>query len=85
MYRHNIGRYAGMPAETPAESFSSHYVNSDARRSHIERQCIKRVVSIRGKGAITSKIKHAIKLKTGAARLAQLLHNTVAALISILF
>jgi len=27
------------------------------------------------KGAITSKIKHAIKLKTNPARLAQLLHN----------
>ena len=27
------------------------------------------------KGAITSKIKHAIKLKTSPARLAQLLHN----------
>jgi len=33
------------------------------------------------KGAITSKIKHAIKLKTSPARLAQLLHNYVAALI----
>ena len=27
------------------------------------------------KGAITSKLKHAIKLKTSPARLAQLLHN----------
>jgi len=35
------------------------------------------------KGAITSKIKHAIKLKTSPARLAQLLQ--LAALISILF
>jgi len=36
-----------------------------------------------GKGAITSKIKHAIKLKTNPARLAQLLQ--AAALISILY
>ena len=37
------------------------------------------------KGAITSKIKHAIKHKTSPARLAQLLHNCIAALISISF
>jgi len=35
------------------------------------------------KGAVTSKIKHAIKLKTSPGRLAQLI--TVAALISVLF
>jgi len=40
----------------------------------------------RSYGAITSKIKHAIKRKTSPARLAQLLHKiTIAALISILF
>jgi len=32
------------------------------------------------KGAITSKIKHAIKLKTSPARLAQLLQPSIAAL-----
>jgi len=32
-------------------------------------------VITRSKGAITSKIKHAIKLKTSPTRLAQLLHN----------
>ena len=31
--------------------------------------------TVRVKGAITSKIKHAIKHKTSPARLAQLLHN----------
>jgi len=35
----------------------------------------RRVVIIIGKGAITSKIKHAIKHKTSPARLAKLLHN----------
>ena len=35
----------------------------------------RRRVIQRIKGAITSKIKHAIKLKTSPARLAQMLHN----------
>jgi len=35
----------------------------------------RKAVHRRRKGAITSKIKHAIKLKTSPARLAQLLHN----------
>jgi len=34
-----------------------------------------KTVQIVRKGAITGKIKHAIKLKTSPARLAQLLHN----------
>ena len=47
-------------------NYSSAQIRDDSRRQH------------RAKGAITSKIKHAIKLKTSPARLAQLLQPSLA-------
>jgi len=56
-------------------------IHLEARRHHLCLPCHRRptvvrfLASSRPKRAITSKIKHAIKLKTSPARLAQLLHN----------
>ena len=50
-------------------------LNTDAMVCFDVKQSAAPLAAAAAKGAITSKIKHAIKLKTSPARLAQLLHN----------
>jgi len=51
------------------------HIGVHSSTGHKQTHAISRVTLPSVKGAITSKIKHAIKLKTSPARLAQLLHN----------